>query len=120
MAWLLGGRAGGLLVTYASWRWAAAVLLAAFAVIEARSQHALLPTRLLRNRNRLGADGSPIAVTDMCAGALGPRRRTRPGIADAGQGRISSVMSLVKTGELAAGPSPRLAAYAGRRPLCSS
>jgi hypothetical protein len=57
MAWLLGGRAGGLLVTYASWRWAAAGLLAAFAVIEARSQHALLPTRLLRNRNRLGADG---------------------------------------------------------------
>ena len=34
---------------------AAAVLLAAFAVIEARSRHALLPTRLLRNRNRLGA-----------------------------------------------------------------
>jgi predicted MFS family arabinose efflux permease len=34
---------------------AAAVLLTAFAVIEARSRHALLPTRLLRNRNRLGA-----------------------------------------------------------------
>jgi EmrB/QacA subfamily drug resistance transporter len=34
---------------------AAAVLLAAFAVIEARSRHALLPVRLLRNRDRLGA-----------------------------------------------------------------
>jgi EmrB/QacA subfamily drug resistance transporter len=34
---------------------AAAVLLAGFAVIEARSRHALLPIRLLRNRNRLGA-----------------------------------------------------------------
>jgi predicted MFS family arabinose efflux permease len=34
---------------------AAAVLLTAFAVIEARTRHALLPTRLLRNRNRLGA-----------------------------------------------------------------
>ena len=34
---------------------AAAVLLAAFAVIETRSRHALLPVRLLRNRNRLGA-----------------------------------------------------------------
>jgi EmrB/QacA subfamily drug resistance transporter len=35
---------------------AAAVLLAAFAVIEARSRHALLPVRLLRNRDRLGAN----------------------------------------------------------------
>ena len=34
---------------------AAAVLLAAFAAIEARSRHALLPVRLLRNRDRLGA-----------------------------------------------------------------
>src|SRR3984957_4962215 len=34
---------------------AAVVLLAAFTVIEARSRHALLPVRLLRNRNRLGA-----------------------------------------------------------------
>ena len=34
---------------------AAAVLLAAFAVTEARSRHALLPVRLLRNRDRLGA-----------------------------------------------------------------
>ncbi len=35
---------------------AGAVLLAAFAVIEARSRHALLPTRLLRSRDRLGAN----------------------------------------------------------------
>jgi EmrB/QacA subfamily drug resistance transporter len=34
---------------------AAAVLLAAFAVIETRSRYALLPIRLLRNRNRTGA-----------------------------------------------------------------
>src|SRR4029077_10609968 len=34
---------------------AAAVLLAAFAVIETRSPQALLPTRLLRDRNRTGA-----------------------------------------------------------------
>ena len=34
---------------------AAAALLAAFGVIEARSKHALLPVRLLRNRNRSGA-----------------------------------------------------------------
>src|SRR5215471_15197447 len=33
----------------------AAVLLAGFAVIETRSPHALLPVRLLRNRNRTGA-----------------------------------------------------------------
>jgi len=33
-----------------------AVLLAAFAVIETRSRHALLPVRLLRNRDRLGAN----------------------------------------------------------------
>jgi EmrB/QacA subfamily drug resistance transporter len=35
---------------------AAVVLLAAFAVIEARSGHALLPGRLLRSRDRLGAN----------------------------------------------------------------
>jgi EmrB/QacA subfamily drug resistance transporter len=35
---------------------ASAVLLAAFAVIEARSRHALLPLRLLRNRDRAGAN----------------------------------------------------------------
>jgi EmrB/QacA subfamily drug resistance transporter len=34
---------------------ASAVLLAAFAVIETRSRHALLPLRLLRNRDRVGA-----------------------------------------------------------------
>jgi EmrB/QacA subfamily drug resistance transporter len=34
---------------------ASAVLLAAFAIIESRSRHALLPLRLLRNRDRLGA-----------------------------------------------------------------
>jgi EmrB/QacA subfamily drug resistance transporter len=33
-----------------------AALLAAFAVIEARSRHALLPSRLLRNRDRVGAN----------------------------------------------------------------
>ena len=35
---------------------AGVVLLAAFAVIEARSRHALLPPRLLRDRDRLGAN----------------------------------------------------------------
>ncbi|HXW88332.1 MAG TPA: MFS transporter, partial [Streptosporangiaceae bacterium] len=35
---------------------AAVVLLAAFAVVEARSRHALLPVRLLRSRDRLGAN----------------------------------------------------------------
>ena len=35
---------------------AGAVLLAAFAFIEARSRHALLPVRLLRSRDRLGAN----------------------------------------------------------------
>jgi len=35
---------------------AGAVLLAAFAVIETRSRHALLPVRLLRSRDRLGAN----------------------------------------------------------------
>ncbi len=34
---------------------AAAVLLSVFAVIESRSRHALLPVRLLRNRDRVGA-----------------------------------------------------------------
>src|SRR5262249_39736923 len=34
---------------------AAAVLLAAFAIIEARSRHALLPVRLLADRDRAGA-----------------------------------------------------------------
>ena len=35
---------------------AGAALLAVFAVVEARSRHALLPVRLLRSRDRLGAD----------------------------------------------------------------
>jgi predicted MFS family arabinose efflux permease len=35
---------------------AGVVLLAAFAVIEARSRHALLPMRLLRSRDRVGAN----------------------------------------------------------------
>ena len=35
---------------------AGVVLLAAFAIIEARSRHALLPPRLLRSRDRLGAN----------------------------------------------------------------
>jgi EmrB/QacA subfamily drug resistance transporter len=35
---------------------ASAVLLAAFAVIESRSPHALLPARILRSRDRLGAN----------------------------------------------------------------
>jgi EmrB/QacA subfamily drug resistance transporter len=35
---------------------ASVVLLAAFAVIEARSEHPLLPVRLLRDRNRTGAN----------------------------------------------------------------
>jgi anti-anti-sigma regulatory factor len=58
--------------------------------------------------------------------ALGPRRPTvagrlgvlaarSPGIARPGHGRASGVVFLVRTGELAAGSSPRLAAGAGRR-----
>ena len=41
---------------------AAVVLLAAFAVIETRSRHALLPVRLLRSRDRLGANLIMLAV----------------------------------------------------------
>jgi EmrB/QacA subfamily drug resistance transporter len=41
---------------------AGAVLLAAFAYIEAHSRHALLPVRLLRSRNRLGANLMMLAV----------------------------------------------------------
>jgi EmrB/QacA subfamily drug resistance transporter len=41
---------------------AGAVLLAAFAFIEARSRHALLPGRLLRSRDRLGANLMMLAV----------------------------------------------------------
>jgi EmrB/QacA subfamily drug resistance transporter len=43
---------------------AAAVLLAAFAVIETRSRHALLPVRLLADRNRNGAN-----LIMLCVGA---------------------------------------------------
>ena len=41
---------------------ASVVLLAAFGVIEARSRHALLPLRLLRNRNRVGANLATLGV----------------------------------------------------------
>ena len=43
---------------------ASAVLLAAFAVIETRSQHSLLPLRLLADRNRTGAN-----LIMLCVGA---------------------------------------------------
>src|SRR5712691_12053828 len=43
---------------------ASAMLLAAFAVIETRSRHALLPLRLLANRNRTGAN-----LIMLCVGA---------------------------------------------------
>jgi EmrB/QacA subfamily drug resistance transporter len=43
---------------------ASVVLLAAFTVVEARSQHPLLPLRLLRDRNRTGAN-----LIMVCAGA---------------------------------------------------
>ena len=43
---------------------AAAVLLAAFAVIEVRSTHALLPIRVLRSRDRTGA-----YLISLCVGA---------------------------------------------------
>jgi EmrB/QacA subfamily drug resistance transporter len=41
---------------------AGAVLLTAFAFVEARSRHALLPVRLLRSRDRLGANLMMLAV----------------------------------------------------------
>ena len=41
---------------------AGAVLLAAFALVETRSRHALLPVRLLRQRDRLGVNLIVIAV----------------------------------------------------------
>ena len=41
---------------------AGAVLLAAFGVIETRSRHALLPVRLLRSRDRLGANVMMLGV----------------------------------------------------------
>jgi EmrB/QacA subfamily drug resistance transporter len=49
---------------------AAAVLLAAFAVIEARSRQALLPVRLLRNRNRVGAYLMMLGVGTAIAGVF--------------------------------------------------
>jgi EmrB/QacA subfamily drug resistance transporter len=49
---------------------ASAVLLAAFAVIESRSRHALLPLRLLRNRDRLGAYLMMLGVGTAIAGVF--------------------------------------------------
>jgi EmrB/QacA subfamily drug resistance transporter len=49
---------------------ASGVLLAAFAVIESRSSHALLPLRLLRNRNRLGAYLMMLGVGTAIAGVF--------------------------------------------------
>ena len=49
---------------------ASAVLLAAFAVIEARSRHALLPVRLLRNRDRVGAYLMMLGVGTAIAGVF--------------------------------------------------
>jgi EmrB/QacA subfamily drug resistance transporter len=49
---------------------ASAVLLAAFAVIESRSPHALLPVRLLRNRDRVGAYLMMLGVGTLIAGVF--------------------------------------------------
>ncbi len=49
---------------------ASAVLLAAFAVIEARSRHALLPGRLLRSRDRVGAYLMMLGVGTAIAGVF--------------------------------------------------
>ena len=49
---------------------ASAVLLAAFAVIESRSRHALLPVRLLRNRDRVGAYLMMLGVGTLIAGVF--------------------------------------------------
>jgi len=49
---------------------AGAVLLAAFAVIETRSPNALLPVRLLRNRNRVGAYLMMLGVGTTIAGVF--------------------------------------------------
>jgi EmrB/QacA subfamily drug resistance transporter len=49
---------------------ASAVLLAAFAVIEARSRHALLPVRLLRSRDRVGAYLMMLGVGTAIAGVF--------------------------------------------------
>jgi Major Facilitator Superfamily len=47
-----------------------AALLAAFAVIEARSRHALLPPRLLRDRDRLGANLIMLGIGTAIFGAF--------------------------------------------------
>ena len=49
---------------------AGVVLLAAFAVIEARSRHALLPVRLLRSRDRVGAYLIMLGVGTAIAGVF--------------------------------------------------
>ena len=49
---------------------ASAVLLAAFAVIESRSRQALLPVRLLRNRDRVGAYLMMLGVGTLIAGVF--------------------------------------------------
>jgi MFS family permease len=49
---------------------ASVVLLAAFALIESRSRHALLPLRLLRNRDRLGAYLMMLGVGTAIAGVF--------------------------------------------------
>ena len=49
---------------------ASAVLLAASAVIESRSRHALLPVRLLRNRDRVGAYLMMLGVGTLIAGVF--------------------------------------------------
>jgi EmrB/QacA subfamily drug resistance transporter len=49
---------------------AGAVLLTAFAFIEARSHHALLPPRLLRDRDRLGANLMMLAVGTILFGTF--------------------------------------------------
>jgi Na+/melibiose symporter-like transporter len=49
---------------------ASVVLLAAFAVIEARSRHALMPVRLLRSRDRAGALLMMLAVGTIVSGVF--------------------------------------------------
>ena len=49
---------------------ASAVLLVAFAVIESRSRHALLPVRLLRSRDRVGAYLMMLGVGTLIAGVF--------------------------------------------------
>jgi EmrB/QacA subfamily drug resistance transporter len=49
---------------------AGVVLLAAFAVIEARSEHALMPVRLLRNRDRVGAIAMMLGVGTVISGVF--------------------------------------------------